>query len=394
MSQKSYLPHAQPMKSCMDLSYFELDTHERHWGKTINEHPFNHQVAIFFPGVSPESVQSHIAQDMGHYYEIELSLASLLEKNFFTHYIQSDTSCLILHSVDTHLDTDDVVVLDSKGNNEDPHISPIRDLVFMLTGSLTLSLTKSTYEIFGITAKKQSRPDKTRQKYVVEIDLKNRTMAPGSKMYERLKWCFENNMSTQFKMVAALTDKVTGSTMDIQWPEGVVARKMSYEVTVDSLTNIKVPVLNHLLQSEDNVDEKWVDEAKKAIEWLGLVHLKSRRISATDGPEPFVSVYQLPEPTIPEDKGTLVRWRGLIPLSVVNSIFVTLRKMMEAQVVQSWVSFSVWGYRDSPFTWNGKQHYYFVNGENDYTFLLLPPIPGRSSQRATLYQMLGSHHIE
>ena len=60
-----------------------------------------------------------------------------------------------------------------------------------------------------------------------------------------------------------------------------------------------------------------------------------------------------------------------------------------------WVSLSTWGYRDSPFTWESQQHYYFTNGENDYTFILLSPTATTTKQVSTIgCQMYGSDHIQ
>lgn len=53
---------------------------------------------------------------------------------------------LLLHTIDTHLDTDDVFTLDH-------------------TGRLVLSLNKDTYERFGITTQKRRQADAIRQKY-------------------------------------------------------------------------------------------------------------------------------------------------------------------------------------------------------------------------------------
>jgi hypothetical protein len=60
---------------------------------------------------------------------------------------------------------------------------------------------------------------------------------------------------------------------------------------------------------------------------------------------------------------------------------------MTSAIVNEWTSVSVWGYRDSPYTWNKKEHYSYLNSENDYTFLLLP-----KRQTAYTIQFYGSHH--
>ena len=72
-----------------------------------------------------------------------------------------------------------------------------------------------------------------------------------------------------------------------------------------------------------------------------------------------------------------------------RKILVTKKEDMK------WVSLSTWGYRDSPFTWESQQHYYFTNGENDYTFILLSPTATTTKQVPTIAcQMYGSDHIQ
>lgn len=65
--------------------------------------------------------------------------------------------------------------------------------------------------------------------------------------------------------------------------------------------------------------------------------------------------------------------------------------MMADKTLPSWAALTVWGYRDSPYTWSTQEHHYFLNGENDYTFLLLPT----TDKDVTLIhqKMLGTHHI-
>lgn len=66
--------------------------------------------------------------------------------------------------------------------------------------------------------------------------------------------------------------------------------------------------------------------------------------------------------------------------------------MMESKTIERWTAVSVWGYRDSPFTWDNLQHYYHVNGENDTTFLMLPPAIEKETTMIS-FQMYGTDHI-
>ncbi|MBM6386987.1 MAG: hypothetical protein JSY10_23800 [Paenibacillus sp.] len=94
---------------------------------------------------------------------------------------------MMMHSIETNLNSDDVVVL-----NPD--------------GKLYLSLVKNTYETFGMEGIKRTKMDVKHDKHIVMIDLKSPNFKSGSKQYNRLKWCLENTLTTTFKMVFCATD--------------------------------------------------------------------------------------------------------------------------------------------------------------------------------------------
>ncbi|KAG0003791.1 hypothetical protein BGZ65_001349 [Modicella reniformis] len=93
---------------------------------------------------------------------------------------------MIALSVQSGIDTDDVVCLDGKGK-------------------LILSLTKDSYEQLGLTGS-PSKFNSGRQRYVVELDLRSPAMIPGKPGFERIKWCFENTLTKIFPMVLASVD--------------------------------------------------------------------------------------------------------------------------------------------------------------------------------------------
>ncbi|KAI7892008.1 ribonuclease P [Mucor mucedo] len=277
-----------------------------------------------------------------------------------------------MHSLDANLNSDNVVVLNPNGK-------------------LYLSLLKNTYETFGMEGIKRTKADIKHDKHIIMIDLKSPHFKPDSKAFNRLKWCLENTLTTTFSMVACATDKVTGTTIDIQWPSMTQRiMKLDMEPELETLTDIHIPTfdsIKHDIHAQPTED--WDTEAMDAIEWLGLAHVKASRIKNSDRPNPFISVYQAPGTLLESQRGTLVKWKGFIPASIIQNILTNLRKMMASGVTSEWTSLSVWGYKDSPFTWKEVQHYHALNGENDYTFLLLPKL-----QSAYTYQLYGSHHVK
>lgn len=46
MSEKTYLPNDEPLKSYSDINYLDLDQHQHIWKRIIDSHPFNRAVSI------------------------------------------------------------------------------------------------------------------------------------------------------------------------------------------------------------------------------------------------------------------------------------------------------------------------------------------------------------
>lgn len=234
----------------------------------------------------------------------------------------------MMHSLETNLNSDNVVVL-----NPD--------------GKLYLSLIKDTYEKFGIEGIKRTKADVKHDKHIVVIDLKGPHFKPNSKQFNRLQWCLENTLTTTFKMVFCVTDsckeyiyntknfvisnmykKVTGTTVDMQWPAGTKSiMKLEMEAEMETLTDINIPSFQHLIKDINQTPtENWDNEAMEAIEWLGLAHLKANRIKRSKKElNPFISVYQTPHDLINSQTGTLVKWKGFIPTSVIQNTMTNIR---------------------------------------------------------------------
>ncbi|KAI8380537.1 ribonuclease P [Choanephora cucurbitarum] len=274
-----------------------------------------------------------------------------------------------MHSLNTHLNTDDVVVL-------------------YPDGKLCLSLVKQTFETFGIEAMKQTKADQKHDKHIVMIDFKKGHFKPDSKEFNRLKWCLENTLTSSFAMACCAIDSLTGAIVDIEWPTSLVERKERIEIKAefDTITDAHIPSFEHLAHDLSARSEGWDGHAMEALEWLGLAHIKASRIKKTEKiPDPFVSVYQPPTPFIQENQmGTFVKFSGLLPAPLMHNIMTIVRKLMTSGVTTHWASITCWGYQDTPLVWQQQTaHYHYYNGENDYTCLFLP------NNTCYLYQLLG-----
>ncbi|KAG2221623.1 hypothetical protein INT45_005197 [Circinella minor] len=356
MSQSAYLSNYEPTQSYGSLSYFDFEQHSKEWQQVISTHSFNHKLSVFLPFCDTEIVRNHLNDvTAGNYYQGSLLLSSILDPNFLTNVIRS--------------------------------------------GKLIFSLTKSTYESFGIVAEHgQNKQDRLRQKYIVIVDLHDRKLVPNSKKYDRLKSCIENTFTDPIKIIATFVDKVSGESKDIPWPSTVTTtmQKKSMDMKIDPLNYIHIPTLDELrIPLTTKPDTTWQYNTLKSLEWVGLANIKANRITANDKPESFVSVYN-PPTSASTGSGVLIQWIGLIHPLFIHHIMISIKKILVTKKEDmKWVSLSTWGYRDSPFTWESQQHYYFTNGENDYTFILLSPTEITTKQVPTIsYQMYGSDHIQ
>ncbi|KAM3583805.1 hypothetical protein VKS41_003776 [Umbelopsis sp. WA50703] len=188
-------------------------------------------------------------------------------------------------------------------------------------------------------------------------------------------------------MVLTRVDNTTGESLDIPL-SSIQHEKKPLSWRADTANDIIVPTLENLsLPIGRDPHPKWQEDALEAHEWIGLASLGSQRITISDRPDPFVSVYNTPEPRV-NGSVSMMRSSGLIPPHYIEQLLVILRKTCSAD--QCWGALTVWGYKDSPLAWHGREHGYLTNGENDYTILLLCEKAGSERQPVVCYQATGA----
>lgn len=116
--------------------------------------------------------------------------------------------------------------------------------------------------------------------------------------------------------------------MDINFPSLVKSiAKKDMEATIEALTEVDIPSFKDMEHDiGGKPTERWDSEAMRALEWIGLAHLKASRIKKTvKETSSFVSVYQTPSPLLQSDRGVLCKWKGLIPTTVIQHVLTNLR---------------------------------------------------------------------
>lgn len=74
MSEKTYLPNDEPLKSYSDINYLDLDQHQHIWKRIIDSHPFNQSVRIHKHELMTTTKLTHVASLLCFYLHAPLIL--------------------------------------------------------------------------------------------------------------------------------------------------------------------------------------------------------------------------------------------------------------------------------------------------------------------------------
>ncbi|RUS21509.1 hypothetical protein BC937DRAFT_92478, partial [Endogone sp. FLAS-F59071] len=420
----NYQPQFPPPKAKLFLSHYSFLSKKPRHQAIIFEHPFNHEAEVFIPNLSIPEVSLIFSGMEGFYYRVDLPLSFFITQKVINHYVRFGS--LVAQSIGGGIDTDDVVGLEGKVPPYKQHCALAYRKISEFVGNLILSVTKDTYEQLGLPGKlAQFGPNK--QRFIVQIDLTAKSMVPGKKGYDRIKWCFENTFVKKFTFFIASINPSTGATEEIEFPDDVKPLKIPVEKAIHELRSISIPDLSGI--KVISAEDRWRNEALDIYEWLGLASLRAkrcsvnifvtfdilytrrainlsfvidqmRRISATDRVDSYISVYHSPEPNT-QGTGCMIRWTGFIPTFLLENIFTLLRYasyIFDLLLLQTgperflsitssillsprnsiklaqipWASFTVWGFQDSPVSWRRREHGHLISGENHYTFVMWP----------------------
>ncbi|KAH8154360.1 uncharacterized protein LAJ45_02128 [Morchella importuna] len=356
--------------------------------KTIQTHTYNHRVDL----VLPTDLYTLISAGLGpalaqplRCWRFRAPLSALLETGFLNKYIKSG----------------DVIML-SQGRVD-------ADNIYTLTsGILRLSLRHETYETAGLVGKParfgNTAGSKRPRRYLVEHNLRDPSMSPGKKNFDRLVWSFSN----------VLKDPVTWLFCDLnqaKMPETVscpvlsalsaLPRDMQMPVVV-ATTDVLVPGLvapegsriagGGKSEKAEFHREMWREWALGVYEWLAMVQLGATgaadRVRVRDTVDPLLSTYEVEDGVA----GSVMRltWRGMVPATWIGRLWRAVNASMDGK--DGWAAITVHGFENSPISWGANAHGSLNGGENGYTILRLPRegAAGEKSGRCIIYEVLGS----
>ncbi|KAI8920570.1 ribonuclease P 40kDa subunit-domain-containing protein [Entophlyctis helioformis] len=174
-------------------------------------------------------------------------------------------------------------------------------------------------------------------------------------------------------------DKVRLVSRDIPLPPSANSYPVPIAFSSTTLSKVHIPVLDDALFSGFGpTPDPRTDLAVDLLEWIGMASIGARRLFAADSCDPFVAIYDPPQPSV---VGNLlcVTWNGFIPPAFITLVLSTARSMLKtlpgmssgdkAGSIPHWGVLCVAGFDDAPVSWNNRDHGYLVNGDNHFATL-------------------------
>ncbi|KAM6918640.1 ribonuclease P protein subunit p40 [Xenentodon cancila] len=320
-----------------------LEDHNR-VSTQVEQMHFNHKVSVLLPDCSsaPYHLDSVLNSFSSFYLIRNLLVYELLNEDFLQSAVYQGSVCGL--SYGTRIDEDNCVALTPNGH-------------------LTLSLDKDSFEMLGLEGKPSSFTHKRPSRFVVSVDLTDKSMAPSGGGYLRLLAGLKSRLQLRTDFLLSHHPGGGASLQPLlsrnDWSEH------RPEVSYHALTDLQCPIP----QSCD---------PHSFLEWLGVV---DAGISSQNSSSSFLSSLVCPEPKTTLAHALSVSVSGLLLPQDIHRLIQQLRSHLE----QSWLSVTVHGFVDSPLSWGDREHGFLLGGENFYNLVMF------HDQSYHLHLAVGAH---
>ncbi|KAL3860288.1 hypothetical protein ACJMK2_010429 [Sinanodonta woodiana] len=358
------MKHAAPVgKLVFEKSNFN-DKKSRHL-QHITDHYFNYSVETMLPGCEflPSDIQVPLTE-VEAFVSYKVPLAEIIKPDFLQAFVKRGKLYMLSHGM--QIDTQDCAAL-------------------LPTGILILSLTKDSYEQLGLEGKVANFGDKKTCKYVIEINVKDHTFVPGKKRYERIKRCLTEHLQLTFDFLLTWCPgdaKVSPASVQCYFQcNGFLCNRLPIMRKQKDYEDLAIPVI-----SSDNPtgEAESCCDSMEFYEWLGACATEVD-LSATSL-DSYTSSYICPAPR--ELKDRCVTWtsKGMLTCASIIDVLTKLRQIVQKMNLP-WVSLTVHGFMDCPVSWGQREHSFYNNGDNLYTFVIFP------NNDYWLYSAIGSKDV-
>ncbi|OJJ57490.1 hypothetical protein ASPSYDRAFT_1056636 [Aspergillus sydowii CBS 593.65] len=324
---------------------------------TILSHPLVHTVEVTLTKKAFSFIESSLNSKLQklRYARISMTLSSLIEEGFFNTYIKKGN-----------------VLMLSEGR------SGLDSVFTLVDGVLKLELGKEVYERTGLTGKPVRHGGKKHKKerFLVELNLRLPSMLHGKKGFQRIEWAFKNVLNDPVTwLFFDLGTESLGVAKDDTTLKGNHPEIISCEPVYATKENIKTPSFSDIKLTNETSESELKDLCVDVSEWLALVSLRSRRVSADDDIDPYLCRYDAPEigDASASDLVSL-KWHGFIPPKWIMHLFITLFRETAARVCKAptWFSLSA-----------GALGRGAVEARDGYTIMALPAVASSNTGSST-----------
>ncbi|XP_010893663.1 ribonuclease P protein subunit p40 isoform X2 [Esox lucius] len=309
----------------------------------VSKHYFNHKVSLVIPECgSPPPQLASVIQTFSKYFLVKnLPVYEFLEEDFLENVVRHGG--LYALSYKTLIDQDNTIAL-------------------LPNSQLILSVDKDTYEQLGLEGKASQYSHKCPMRYVVTVDLTDKSMAPGGKRYQRVLSSLKDRLPLKSDFLLARHrsdgDRVLQSLLSrYHWKD------YSPVVSTHTLRDLSCPSL----QSKDLHGDQCSCDPHSFLEWLGAV---SNGVSCDNAATDFLSTYVCPEPKTAISQVLHCAVSGFLLPEDIYSLLQELRRYFDEPKFTSWLSLTVHGFMDSPVSWGDREHGFHKGGENFYNVVL------------------------
>ncbi|XP_028410049.1 ribonuclease P protein subunit p40-like [Dendronephthya gigantea] len=330
--------------------------------KVISKHHFNISVGVLVPSFSTEKLHECISKLLFTDFSClaEVSLTEIINAEFISKFVRPGSICALSHG--TKIDTSDCAAL-------------------LPTGILHLSLTKDSYESLGIQGKPSAFNNNLR--FDIEINLLAPYFKPNKKYFERVsRGFFRTGLKFKFlfSMKAECKDTCEQKLDSYFISLGISCKTFECKKEVKAFLEVNIPIISFNNEAFLEIDSQC--NAMDFHEWLGsLVCGVDCSKAASDS---FVNTLSCPAPNQP-DKAAYHKWTGFINSSAVCNLIKSAREILDRNPELPWFSIMIWGFSDTPVSWQDHCHGYFLCGDNHSTVIMF------QKEQMWMYRMLGEH---
>ncbi|XP_062844022.1 ribonuclease P protein subunit p40 [Trichomycterus rosablanca] len=327
--------------------------HEVH----VFEHSFNCKLSLLIPecGALPAELAKVINNFSSYYLVRDVPVYKFLEDEMFRN------GGFYALSFNTRIDEDNCVAL-------------------LPSGKLILSLDKDTYEQLGLEGKPSLYNHRKVMRYVVTLDLTQKSLAPGTKRYQQTLSSLKERVPLRCDFLVSTSRSGQDQDAPLQgFLSPFVFEKHRPTLNIQNLNNLLCPSLH----STDLQGTRLSCTPIDFLEWLGTVSLN---ISCENSAASFLSTYVCPEPCSSVSQGLLCTVTGLILPEDIHALLQIIRQSFDDHQFTTWLSLTVHGFADSPVSWKSAEHGFLKGGENFYNLVCF------KNQDYWLYMCSGSQY--